>query len=309
MRVLMISGDPRILIEGSETYARLELQRTQVERLDVFVWPLLHSWREIFLTAQKNAYDVVTAQDPFWRGLLVYIVARRNDARFNLQVHTDLSVQPFLRRRLAYFLLRRADSVRVVSQKIKDFLTPLHLRATISILPIYVDTARFSNLSHRPHPSFKKTILWVGRFEPEKDPLLVLSILKTVRDSGIDAGLILLGAGSLEKILHERAKSLTPYVEFPGWQDPARYLEMADVCISTSNHESYGASMLQALASGVPVVSPDVGVAREAGAIIVERSDIARTVCDVLQNGTRGELKMTLSTQEDWAKQWKETLI
>ena len=309
MRVLMISGDKKVLDPNSNVSRRLELQRAQVDMLDVFVWPQVHSHRDIFLAAKKNKYDVVTSQDPFWRGLLAWRVARRSGTRLNLQVHTDLSAQPFLRRCLAYFLLRRADSVRVVSEKIKDFLVPFHLRATISVLPIYVDLTPFFGLPHHQNPRFEKTLLWIGRFEPEKDPTFALSILKNVRNSGIDAGLVLLGAGSLEKVLRERAKSLMPYIEFPGWRNPAQYLEMADVCVSTSKHESYGASILESLAAGVPVVSPDVGIAREAGAIIASKDKLGEAVIETLNLGKRGELKLKMLGKEEWARQWKNTLI
>ncbi|HEY4501215.1 MAG TPA: glycosyltransferase [Candidatus Paceibacterota bacterium] len=305
----MISGDRNILVRESKANTRLELQRAQVERLDVFVWPQVHSWREILLAAQKNAYDIVTAQDPFLRGLLAWRIARRTGAKLNLQIHTDLSAQSLTRRILAHFLLRKADSVRVVSQKIKDFLKPFNLHATVSVLPIYVNLAPFRGLPHRPHPRFKKTLLWIGRFEPEKDPLFALSILADVRNSGMDAGLILLGAGSLEKMLRARAKSLMPFVEFPGWQNPIPYLEVADVVVSTSKHESYGASTIEALAAGVPVVSPDIGIAKEAGAIVAERQNLSVAVCKALRSNERGKLFISVPNQDEWAKQWLKSLI
>jgi len=319
----MISGDRNVLVQGSEAHERFELQRSSVEQLDVFVWPQsrrsgrlpdllasgVHSLREISSAAVENHYDLITAQDPFWRGLVAWRISRRTGAKLNLQVHTDLSAQPLVRRLLAYFLLRRADSVRVVSQKIKDFLEKFSLRARISVLPIFVDLTSSRGISHRAHQRFKKTILWMGRFEQEKDPLLALSILSQVRDSGIDAGLILLGAGSLEKLLRVRAKSLIPFVEFPGWQNPVPYLEMADVVVSTSKHESYGASIIEALAAGVPVVAPDIGIAKEAGAIIAERDELSSVVCNVLNSGKRGELRMSIPSRDDWAKRWRETLV
>lgn len=314
----MISGDKNILTEGSEAHARFELQKGVVGRLDAFIWPQAtlrrarrgaHTLREIFQAAAINHYDVITAQDPFWRGLLAYRIARRTGAKLNLQVHTDLSAQPFLRRILANFLLRRADTVRVVSDKIKAYLAPLSLKAKIAVLPIFVDLAPFRGLVHRPHPRFKKTILWVGRFEPEKDPLAALSVLADVRKSGVDAGLIMLGAGRLEGKLRSEAERLIAYVEFPGWQNPVPYLQVADVVVSTSVHESYGASILEALAAGVPVVAPDIGIAKEAGAIVVARTELATAVCDALQEGKRGELLMSLPSRDEWAKRWRESLI
>jgi glycosyltransferase involved in cell wall biosynthesis len=93
------------------------------------------------------------------------------------------------------------------------------------------------------------------------------------------------------------------------WQHEMRpYLESADVVLSTSPAESFGASIIEALAAGVPVVSYDVGVAREAGAIIAEKNTIVQKVIEVLTHPRKGELQMTLLTKEAWAKAWSETL-
>ncbi|MFA5942662.1 MAG: glycosyltransferase [Candidatus Paceibacterota bacterium] len=305
MKVLMISGDKNLLKEGSEARARLELQRIQVDQLDVFVWPQIHSWRDIFIAEKKNQYDVVTAQDPFWRGLLAWHVARRAGAKLNLQVHTDLSAQSLFRRSLARFLLRRADSVRVVSEKIKKQVEGIRDKGLVYVLPIFVDISRFKNLELKPHS--QKTILWIGRFEPEKDPLSAVQVLKEVQASGIDAKLSMLGTGSLERVVRRAARDLP--VDLLGWQDPAAYLQTADVVLCTSRHESWGASMIEALAAGVPVVAPDVGAAEEAGAFVVDRNQLASKVVVVLQQGTRGTLLLNLPTAEEWAKHWRETLV
>ena len=309
MNVFMVSGDPSILKEGSVARTRLRLQEQQVDRLDVFVWPQMHTMREILRAAHVTHVDVVTAQDPFWRGLVAWVVARRCGARLNLQVHTDLTAQSFLRRALARFLLARADSIRVVSERLKDVLASWHINVPITVLPIFVDLTQFAGLPHTPHPHFAKTILWVGRFEKEKDPLLALTTLEHVRAKGVDVGLIMLGAGSLEGELRERAKHLASFVEFPGWQASAPYLAQADVVVSTSRHESYGASIIEALAAGVPVVSPDYGIARAAGAVIAPPATLAESVIRVLQSGERGELKTPVLDAESWAKRWRESLL
>ena len=98
-------------------------------------------------------------------------------------------------------------------------------------------------------------------------------------------------------------------IEFPGWQDPKSYLQISDVVLCTSRHESWGASIIEALAAGVPVVSLDVGIAKEAGAIVVARADLAAAICDVLRTGKRGKLLLIMPSREEWAKHWRETLI
>jgi glycosyltransferase involved in cell wall biosynthesis len=306
MKVLMITGDKNVLVPGTGAHARYLLQKAQVDALDAMFWGRGALTAPFFV---QGKYDVVTSQDPFWRGLVAWVVARRLGAKLNIQVHTDLMEQPLIRHVLSQIVLGHAHSVRVVSEKLKKQVERLSLGVPIHVLPVFVDVARFRNLERTHHPHFTKVILWIGRLEQEKNPAEALEVLRKVRAHGVDAGLIYLGAGSLEGSLRMQSAGQKEYVEFAGWQDPAPYLAMADVVLSTSPVESYGASIVEALAAGVLVVSYDVGIAREAGAVIASRGNLADAVLNTIQSGLRGELKLTPMAQDAWAKAWKETLI
>ncbi|OGC80276.1 hypothetical protein A2943_00160 [Candidatus Adlerbacteria bacterium RIFCSPLOWO2_01_FULL_51_16] len=295
MKVLMITGD-----KNFATSPRFALQRAQVETLVVVYWGRGALWPSV----ASGRFDVVTAQDPFWRGFIGWLIARRMGAKLNVQVHTDLSAQPFVRRVLAQIVLRRADSVRVVSERIKKQVESMSIKVPVRVLPVFVDVSRFQNIARQPHDT--KTILWIGRFEPEKDPMYAIEVFEKIRET-LDAKLVMLGSGSTEKKLRERAQGLP--IEFPGWQDPALYLATADVVLSTSKHESYGVSIVEALAAGVPVVSPDVGIAKEAGATVKAHSEIAVGVAEILRSGARGAIQLPLLNKEAWAQNWKNTLI
>jgi glycosyltransferase involved in cell wall biosynthesis len=121
----------------------------------------------------------------------------------------------------------------------------------------------------------------------------------------------MLGKGSLNNQLHVEAQKHGIPVEFPGWQDPLTYLSRADLVLSTSREESYGASIIEALAAGVPVVAPNVGIAREAGAVIADRDivGLAKAVVGVLRTGEHGVLRLTLLTAQEWAQRWRESLV
>ena len=290
----MITGDKNFA--GSERFA---LQGAQVENLELVYWGRGALWPKI----PVGKFDVVTAQDPFWRGLFAWFVARRTGAKLNIQVHTSVLTV------LGKFILRRADSIRVVSEKIKKQVESIGVKAPIHVLPVYIDISKLRRVGRSPDKtSGFKTILWVGRFEDEKNPALALSVLQAVLHSGMDARLVMLGEGSLAQKLKARAHAADFPVEFPGWQDPVAYLAQADVVLCTSKHESWGASIIEALAAGVPVVAPDVGVAQEAGAVVVPREKLAEAVADVLKSGQCGELQLQLPGAQEWARQWKETL-
>lgn len=305
MRVLMISGDHNLTREGTSAHERFLLQKNSVEVLELVVWPA-QFWKPFFIS---GPFDVVTSQDPFWRGLVAWIAAKRLGALLNVQVHADLNAQSLVKHVLAHIVLRHASSVRAVSHTVASQAAHI-TRAPVSVLPIFIDGKKFSGISHEPHPTFASTILWIGRFEDEKDPLLALEVLRQVRALGTDAGLVMLGDGSLKKALARKAQTLglASYVEFPGWQDPLKYLSRSDVVLCTSQAESFGASLVEALAAGAAVVSLDVGVAREAGAIIAKKAELAEKTAHALQMRATGSLASPLLSQEEWVASWRKTL-
>lgn len=300
MRVLMISGDKNVTTPGTPAFLRTQLMRREVGALDVVYMGRGSIWPKV----PPGQYDVVTSQDPFWRGLFAWRAAKRLKAKLNIQVHADLSEQPFVRHILSQIILRHADSIRVVSEKIKKQVEHIAVKAPISVLPIFVDLSKFSSVVPRPHSS--KNILWIGRFEKEKDPLRAIDVLKEVLKVIPDVRLTMLGSGSYGQRVSDSAAHLP--VQIPGWGDPVSYLDTADVVLSTSPEESWGASIVEALAAGVPVVAPDVGVAREAGAHIAPRENLAEALLEVLKTGEKGALRLSIPSAQEYATLWRKTL-
>ncbi|MDZ4226354.1 MAG: glycosyltransferase, partial [Patescibacteria group bacterium] len=98
-----------------------------------------------------------------------------------------------------------------------------------------------------------------------------------------------LGNGSLEKQLRAEIsrRNLDAYVELPGWQESLSYMKVTDLLLATSYYEGYGRQIIEALAAGVPVLSTDVGVAREAGAIVTTEKDFVDALNKWFTNGPR----------------------
>jgi glycosyltransferase involved in cell wall biosynthesis len=260
-------------------------------------------------TIPKGSFDVVTVQDPFVRGVFAWRIARRLGARLNVQVHADLAGQSFAKRMLARFVLSRADSVRVVSAAIRDQVRAFGVRVPVTILPIYIDIPAFSSVLPRDHAG--KNVLWIGRFEVEKDPLAALDIFSRVLKKVPDARLKMLGTGSLEDAVSRRAATLPlQTVELTGWVNPITHLDTADALLSTSPYESFGTVFIEALAAGVPVISYDVGVAREAGASVGTTEDeLVDKLVTTLREGKRGALNTAFHIPKDeWQRRFRESL-
>ncbi len=299
MKVLVITGDKKF-VPGNPRY---DLQAGWVDAMAVVYW----GRGSLRPNIPDGPFDVVTVQDPFWRGLFALWVARKLHVACNVQVHADIDGQSFIKRLIARVVLRRADTIRVVSDTIKKQVERFGVMAPILVLPVYITIAKFSAVARRPHA--KATILWIGRFEEEKNPLAAIEVLLAVRHAGVEAQLIMLGEGALADELKTKASGLAD-VQILGWQqDILPFLETADVVLSTSWYESWGASIVEALAAGVPVVAPDVGVAREAGAIVVPREKLAEAVVDVLQHDRPGTLLLKILSAKEWAALWRENLL
>lgn len=326
----MISGDSKASDPRSGVFQRLLLQAGAVDSLIVLAPMSVRAYTE--LGAKGSVYgfkgskphvaftmlefvrraarggehlDVVTTQDPFFRGLVGWRAAQILGTKLNVQVHADLAAQSFLKRAIARFVLRRADSVRVVSERVKAQVRALGVIAPIHVLPIFVDVSTFRSIVRREHT--QPTILWLGRFEKEKNPLAAIDVLEKVRAQGIDARLVMLGSGSMTRSVMKRAAN-RPVVEVLTWQDPRAHMETADVVLCTSWSESWGASIVEALAAGVPVVAPDVGVAKEAGAFVMPREKFADEVARVLREQPRGELKLALPNEDAWSDLWSGSI-
>lgn len=253
--------------------------------------------------------DIVTAQDPFETGLTGWIIARTCGAALHVQVHTDFFAPGFrrtllnrLRVRIARFVLARADRIRVVSNRIKESLEAgsSKLEASISVLPIYTDIEKFRSahagvLAGR-FAKFQTRLLVVSRLEKEKNVMLAIeSFARLPEFSGqakaadYAACLIIVGEGKERRVLEKRAArlGLASRIFFEGKTDALPYYALADCVLMPSRYEGYGLVIIEALAAGKPVIATDVGIAREAGAIVTDAEHFADSLKEWLERGPR----------------------
>jgi glycosyltransferase involved in cell wall biosynthesis len=145
----------------------------------------------------------------------------------------------------------------------------------------------------RPAPSKPRTgksILWIGRLERQKDPLLALDVIAATRD----LNLVMLGEGSLKAAVERRVRALDleDRVRLHGHVAAVEpFLAEADALLITSRYEGGPAVAVEALAQGVPVVSTDCSfllrdlvTLPEAGRIVASRktATLAAALAEVL---------------------------
>jgi glycosyltransferase involved in cell wall biosynthesis len=110
-------------------------------------------------------------------------------------------------------------------------------------------------------PEDARIILFVGNFYPVKNPLLLIRALAGLETS---AHLVMAGGGPLEEPARKLASSLglASRVIFTGRKTPseiARLMNAADLLALPSDNEGVPNVLLEAFASGLPVVASRVG--------------------------------------------------
>ncbi|WP_210650039.1 glycosyltransferase [Nocardioides sp. SYSU D00065] len=162
-------------------------------------------------------------------------------------------------------LVRSVDTVVVTSayaqrefQHVADAA-----RCPVVRVPLGVDLETF-----RPHPRGPVDglrLVHAGRLSREKSPHLAVATAVELHRRGVPVRLDVYGVGPHRDELVELAADAP--VRFRGYVDsPARLsraLAHADVALSVCPGETFGLAVLEALASGTPVVTADRGGARE----------------------------------------------
>ena len=126
-----------------------------------------------------------------------------------------------------------------------------------------------------------KRIVFVGRLETVKGPDVLLEAFGRIAGASPEASLLLVGGGSLEESLRERAASLglDERIAFCGPQDHQRIKEQlyrASVLAFPSRSEGFGLAMLEGMATGLPVAASNVGAIPEVldgGGLLVPADD------------------------------------
>lgn len=129
-------------------------------------------------------------------------------------------------------------------------------------------------------PEGKKVILIVGRLSREKDHLTLLEAVGRLRP-GLAPHLLIVGDGPEKPRIEERISrlGLDGHVTFTGHQSSAApWYGIADVAVLSSLSEGSPNALLEAMATGVPVVSTAVGgvpeiVSHDESALLVTPGD------------------------------------
>lgn len=172
-----------------------------------------------------------------------------------------------LAQRYARVIYGRCDVVVTSSQSFEDRLRVLGV-PRVRTVPLAVDLDTFNPI-HRDEKLRERLelgvddalLVYAGRLDAEKRVDVLPDAVRRL-DPEIPAHLLLFGEGPLRKKLEESTKG-NPRIRIGGYvserSELARYLASADIYVTAGPHETFGLSVLEAQASGLPVVGVRAG--------------------------------------------------
>ena len=157
--------------------------------------------------------------------------------------------------------VRRLDGVTVVSPSVLRAMER-YFELDARVVPNGVDTTLFHPGAPRlsKFSTDKRTLLFLGRFDPRNSFPFMLEAFTEVRRRLSDVRLVVVGTGPLEPAYRKMVPDdLRDDVHFEGAAlvDRPSYYTTADIFCSPISNASFGITLLEAMASGTPIVATD----------------------------------------------------
>lgn len=193
-------------------------------------------------------------------------IAQGSDVHQYLRIPARRAVMKRLLPLASDIITRSADLARMLGEAgmRKDRLHPVYNGVDTDVFHPASVEERIAARKTIGVPEFVPMILFVGNFLPVKNPRLLLDAHAKLRAMpGLaDVRLVLAGGGPMEAELREHATALRTQPIFAGRMDAAgvaQVMRAANVLALPSDNEGVPNVVLEAFASGVPVVASNVG--------------------------------------------------
>jgi glycogen(starch) synthase len=188
----------------------------------------------------------------------------------------------------------------------------------LDVIPNEVDLSPFSQSDPQGRNDLRPTILFAGRLQYEKGVQVLLEAMPEIARRVPGVNLIVAGNGTYRRELEELTADLgiEDLVRFEGFVEEDRLRSLyrsADVAIVPSLYEPFGLVVLEAMASGTPVVAANTGGLREilnheeTGLLFPpgDAGELARTATRVLKDSSLGgrlarEARSALAARGSW---------
>jgi glycosyltransferase involved in cell wall biosynthesis len=254
--------------------------------------------------------DIVHAHSPFTMGMLGKYVSHMQNIPLVYTNHThnaeyakvyfkEKLLLPYLAEKLVSWFSNESDTTIAPSSKFEMLLREYGSRVPIEILQTGIDVARFEKRAETERaaqelrkrygiPENAPTLLYVGRMSEEKNVTFLVHALGALSRTHPDVRMFFIGNGaSIEYYKHLAVQSGAQNAFFVGAVKPEEivtYYHASQAFLFASLTDTQGIVILEAMASGLPVVALEDGALK-----------------DVMRNGENGFFVSPSASPETFA--------
>ncbi|MCL5793156.1 MAG: glycosyltransferase [Deltaproteobacteria bacterium] len=230
---------------------------------------------------EREEFTRIHASTPGTMGLVALFTAKLMDIPISGTYHTDipqyvrsLTNDVFLENIAWNYMIwfyNLMEEVMVPSASTRKQLIDKGLIAEkAKPLPRWVDTEMFSPVKNDPRFYEKYRLnggikfIYVGRVSKEKNLEFLSDAFQEITDSGFESNLIIVGDGPYKKEMEQKLKGYPAvFTGFLSGEELCTAYASADAFVFPSTTDTFGNVVLEAQASGLPVIVSDEGGPKE----------------------------------------------
>ncbi len=244
------------------------LPRIEEKKARILLVPFLFLSLWFNLLVRVNKYDIVHAHWIIPQGIIQSLFKKPYIVTGHGGDVTSLN------NRLIFTLkkrcLKRAKYVTVVSEYLKEKVCDIIPETKVKVISMGVDTGNFGKrfrIDNYFNQGNRKVVLFVGRLVEKKGIKYLIEAMEK-----IDAVLVIVGTGPLEKELKTKSKKIENRIRFLGnksHNELKKIYSSSDIFVAPSviakngDQEGLPTTILEAMASDIPVIASNYGGMKE----------------------------------------------
>ena len=211
--------------------------------------------------------DIIHVHNVYLAGIVANNIKKKYKVPFVITEHSSVFLRKdFLTKsnlKIASEVFNNASKIIVVSESLKKRIGKLLPVVKIEILPNMVDTSFFRPLKKANNRNYTNFIS-VGNLDKNKNHSLLIDAFFNLSKTIQNIDLKICGEGPEKQNLQNKILNLKigNKIELMGFQNRNELLEMyrkADCLVHTSNYETFGVVIIEALSCGLPFISTRSG--------------------------------------------------
>lgn len=245
-------------------------------------YPLMKlSFKNLFeIRDRVKDNDVVFVQGPALISILAVLFGNYYDKKTVHYMHTIMwelyenhlpkklqsLIHPFFKKFIVWWY-NQCDLLILPYKSLRDELKKEGVKSSKEVVRLGVDSEKYKPTDDKDEAkeniginSSKKVIGYVGRISKEKNVDVLIRVCDRLKEK-YNIQLLIVGSGSEKKMKELKGKE---HVTLTGFQeDVTPYLKAMDIFVMPSLTETTSLATLEAMASGVPVITTKVGFLKE----------------------------------------------